>query len=203
MMELKYFGLDGRAATIRIMLHAAKVEWKDTTFGFPEWPAIKDSTPLGQVPTLSVDGTDFCQSVALQRYAALLCDMYPKDDPLKALIVDESMDVISECFAKVPRGTGTAEEKRAQRQEFQKGMLTKYFGLLESRIQQFGGETKDTVCGITSVADLYLMTSVKFLQSGFYDDIDTDFFDSYPGVTACVSRTADLEIVKAYYASLN
>lgn len=203
MMELKYFGLDGRGATTRIMLHAANAEWKDITFDFPEWQTIKPTTPLGQVPTLRVDGTEFCQSVALQRYAALLAGFYPKDDPLKALIVDETMDVINECISKIPQANGTAEENKAARQEFQNTSMKKYFGLVESRIQQFGGETKDTICGILSVADVYLMKSVKFLQSGFYENIAIDFFKDYPGITTCVDHTADLEMIQSYYASLN
>ena len=79
--------------------------------------------------------------------------------------------------------------------------MSKYFGLIESRIQKFGGGT-NTVCGVASVADVHLMVVIKSIQSGFWDFIDTDFFKAYPGITACAEEIAKHEKVKAYYDSL-
>lgn len=199
MLELKYFDAPGRAEPIRIMLHAAGVDFTDNRSCGTNWPAFKLTTPLGSVPVLNVDGTDFCQSVALQRYAAKLAGFYPTDE-LKALIVDEVTDSINECTSKAPQG-GTAEEKKANREAYQKDVMTKYFGLVESRIQQFGGAT-NTVCGVVSGADVLLMVVVKGIQSGQWDHIDTEFFKAYPGITACVEQTGNHEKVKAYYDSL-
>jgi len=52
----------GRAETIRILLHAAGVDFEDTRFSGPEWPEIKPTTPLGFVPVLKVDDVPYCQS---------------------------------------------------------------------------------------------------------------------------------------------
>lgn len=60
--ELLYFQGAGRAETIRIMLHAAGVDFKDTRFSGPEWPEIKPTTPLGSVPVLKIDNVQYCQS---------------------------------------------------------------------------------------------------------------------------------------------
>jgi prostaglandin-H2 D-isomerase / glutathione transferase len=198
-MELKYFQGPGRAEPIRIMLHAAGVDFLDTRFGYADWQAVKPTTPLGSVPVLTIDGTTFCQSVSLQRYAAKLADFYPTEDHKAALIVDEVMDVINEVMDKCPQG-GTDEEKKEKRQAYQMNVMTKYFGLIESRIQEFGGGT--TVCGIPSVADVHVMCAVQGVQSGFWDYIDTDFFKDYPGITACVEKITEHKKVKAYYDSL-
>jgi prostaglandin-H2 D-isomerase / glutathione transferase len=195
-MELKYFDFAARAESTRILLHAAKADWKDVRLDSAEWDAYKPMTPLGQMPTMNMNGANFCQSLSIVRYAAKLADLYPKD-AVQALIADEAIDVVSECMAKFPyKGDHDA------RKEYQQTFMTKHFGLVESRIQQFGGVNKDTVCGVPSVADIYLMTWVQFIQSGFYDHLDTDFFKDYPRIMACVDQTVKLPQVIAYYASL-
>jgi prostaglandin-H2 D-isomerase / glutathione transferase len=201
MLEIKFFDIPGRADAVRTLLHAANVSWKDTRISMEDWPSVKPLTPLGCVPTLTVDGTEFCQTVSMQRYTASLVGLYPKDDPLKALIVDEMMESINECMDKCPF-TGTEEEKKASQQEFQKKVMTPYFNLIESRIQKFGRD--NTVCGTFTVADLVLLACVDFLKSGrFVEYIDLDFFKDYPGITACVENAADHEIVKSYKASVD
>lgn len=60
--ELIYFNGAGRAETIRIMLHAAGVDFEDTRFAFNEWQEIKPTTPLGSVPVLKIDDAEYCQS---------------------------------------------------------------------------------------------------------------------------------------------
>ncbi len=72
--ELTYFDAAGRAEPIRVMLHAAGVEFKDNRFAKPEWPTIKATTPLGAVPTLKIDDVTYCQS--LVRFHCFRCDVY-------------------------------------------------------------------------------------------------------------------------------
>jgi prostaglandin-H2 D-isomerase / glutathione transferase len=199
MMELTYFPAVGRAGVIRFLLHAANVEWKDTLIGFDDFPAVKATFPLGCVPTLTVDGTQFCQSVALYRFAAKKAGLYPKDDT-KALIVDEMMDTLNECVEKLLL-KGTDEEKKIARPIYQKNVMTPCFDLIESRIQAFGGGTS-TLCGDFSVADIYLMTMVQFYSSGKLDYLDKDFFKDYPGIGACVESATKHKVVTAYLSSV-
>jgi prostaglandin-H2 D-isomerase / glutathione transferase len=199
-MKLMYFDAPGRAEPIRILLHAAKVDWTDTRIAGSDWPKIKATTPLGSMPTLTVNGTDFCQSVAIQRYAAKLAG-FDVSDPFLALIADETIDVVNEIMSKMPKGE-SPEEKKQARETFQANEMKQYFGLVESRIQAFGGPASDTVCGTPSLADITLMVAVRGLQSGFFDFINVHFFQDYPGILACVERMSEHDIVKSYYASL-
>ena len=48
------------------------VEFTETRIPFSEWPIIKPTLPLGQVPILTIDGTVVTQSIALYRYVAKL-----------------------------------------------------------------------------------------------------------------------------------
>ena len=66
--EVTYFDAAGRAEPIRVMLHAAGVDFKDNRFKGPDWPAVKQTTPLGAVPTLKIDDVTYCQSLVGPMY---------------------------------------------------------------------------------------------------------------------------------------
>jgi len=99
--EVVYFDSAGRAEAIRILLHAAGIEFKDTRVKRDNWFTFKPMTPLGQLPLLKIDGNEYCQSRALERYVAKFAGWYPSD-PLEALKCDEAADTISEIVDKVP-----------------------------------------------------------------------------------------------------
>ena len=195
--EVIYFDGAGRAEAIRIMLHAAGLAFTDTRFPGTDWPSIKPTTPLGFVPLLKVNGKTFCQSKALMRYAAKKAGMYPTDD-LEALAVDEAVDTLDEMVDKAPKSQDKAELEKL-RKEFQAGTMTKVATFLEGKIQANGG------CYIsgksTSMADLVLLLVVKQIQIGFYDYIDTNFYDSFPGIMATFHAVAEGEKFKSYIAS--
>jgi len=178
------------------MLNAAGVEWKDTRFPGKEWPERKGKTPLGAVPILKIDGVEYVQSLALARYAAKLAGFYP-EDPLEGLKVDEAMDTLNELMSKAPHGGSTVEEKKAARQEYQKTTMTQFFGFLEKRIQDSGGKS---IASTPSIADIVLQSFVQTIKDGFWDHIDKDFFDSYPGCTAVSESILEHEKIKQYYA---
>lgn len=59
---------------------------------------IISDLPLGQLPILKVDGEDFCQSIAIARYAASQCDDMPKLDAKQELRSNMLIDTLNECF---------------------------------------------------------------------------------------------------------
>lgn len=100
--EVVYFDFTGRAEPIRILFHIAGVDFEDTRFKGADWPTIKPTTPLGQVPVVKIDGNQYCQSIALARYAAKLAGWYPSD-PLDALKSDEAAESLNELMSKAPK----------------------------------------------------------------------------------------------------
>jgi glutathione S-transferase len=195
--ELLYFDGPGRAETIRICLHAANIDFTDTRFAGKDWPSMKLTTPLGSVPVLKIDGIQHVQSVALARYAGKLGGLYP-DDPLQALCVDEAMDTLNELMAQAPK-VKDPEELKTAREEFQKGVMTKYATFLEKLIQTNGGGVG--FASTPSIADIALKSSVESVRRGMWDHIDPKFFESYEGIVATVDAIAKNEKVVAYYAS--
>ena len=77
--------------------------------------------------------------------------------------------------------------------------MTKYWKFVESLIQANGGtyvaDKKPTY------ADFVVMASVQGIQKGFWDHIDTNFFDDYPGVSATTKAMEENDAVKKYNES--
>lgn len=101
-MALKYFDIAGRAEPIRILFHIAGVQYDDVRIPFKEWPDVKETTPLGFVPVLTIDGQDFCQSISLTRYAAKLAGWYPESE-VDALKADMIAETVNELSGQAPR----------------------------------------------------------------------------------------------------
>jgi glutathione S-transferase len=195
--EVVYFDFSGRAEPIRILLYIAGVDFEDTRFKGADWPSIKPTTPLGQVPVVKIDGNQYCQSTALARYAAKLAGWYPSD-PLDALKSDEVADSLNELMSKAPKSQD-ADELKKLRGEYQAGTMTQYANLIEKRIEENGGLY---VAGkVPSYADLLLSLQVKVIESGFWDHIDPNFFKQFPGIMATVAAVDEHEKIKEYHAA--
>lgn len=173
--ELSYFDGPGRAEGIRILLHAAGINFIDTRFDYSEWQsAIKDSTPLHQVPTLRIGDTAYVQSLALIRYAAKKARFYPKDD-MECLLVDEMMETCNEIGSDCPIDTDL-EVLKLKRKAWQDSALTRFANVIERRLAR---NTAPGTIGRPSVADLLIKNVVDTVESGFFEYVDTRFFDSY------------------------
>jgi glutathione S-transferase len=202
--ELIYFDMSGRGEPVRILFHAAGVEFTDTRIKFADWGPIQPTTPLGALPILKVDGSAHVQSVALMRYAAKLAGFYPTENPLEALVVDEVLDSCSELLNKIPgRFCEDKEALKKLRMEFQEKTLTQYASFLERIVARnkatFGSSL---VVGKTvTVADIFVNGVIKAFSSGSFDYLDTDFFNTYPGLLAVAKTVDENEKVKAYHAS--
>jgi hypothetical protein len=60
--ELTYFDLPARAEALRVVLHASGINFKDNRLSFADWPPIKPTTLLGEIPNLRIGNEVFCQS---------------------------------------------------------------------------------------------------------------------------------------------
>jgi hypothetical protein len=114
---------------------------------------------------------------ALARYAAKLAGFYP-DDLIEALVVDEVIECINDIMNSYPRG-GDGEEKKKKLIDWRDGVLTKYIQFIESRIQAAGGKS---VVSKPGVGDFLLMGIVEGVKGGFFDHVESDFFDKFPGI---------------------
>ena len=83
-----------------------QLPFTNKVIGFPEFSQLKPTLPAGQLPVLEILGEEgenttgmISQSSAILRYVATLGGggLYPSQDPLAALKVDEALDTIEEA----------------------------------------------------------------------------------------------------------
>ncbi|EGT48727.1 hypothetical protein CAEBREN_14802 [Caenorhabditis brenneri] len=98
--KLTYFDVRGYAEPARILFHLAGVPFEDKriTHESGDWEKMKDKTPFGKIPVLSVDGFEIPQSAAITRYLAKkfgYAGKIPEEQAWADAIVDQFKDFIS------------------------------------------------------------------------------------------------------------
>ena len=173
-LKLTYFAFDGgRGEPIRLALAYGKIPFEDHRFPPSDWPAMKEKTPLHQVPVMEVDGQIITQTNTLLRYTGKLAGLYPMD-ALEAAHCDEAMDTIEDIVAKMVPSMfmQDPEEKRKAREALAAGPIPLFLRRLETMLKERGGRyfAGDRL----SVADFKVFLWTRHLQSGQLDHIPTD-----------------------------
>ena len=199
-LKLTYFDFHGgRGEPARLALHIGGIAFEDYRFAFADFAAVRKSTPLGQVPTLHVDGTLVTQSDAITRYAGKLAGLYP-EDAFQALLCDEVMDGVEDANVKLGATFGlTGDALKEARTALANGPLALYLGWLQALLQAHGGEY--FADHRLTIADLKVFTFVQGLGTGRLDHIPTDLVEQVaPLLNAHLQRIANTPAVLQYYA---
>ncbi|KAB2967966.1 glutathione S-transferase family protein [Zoogloea sp.] len=201
-LKLTYFDFPGgRAEPARLALHLGGIAFEDHRFAFSDFAEVRKTTPLGQVPTLHINGIQVTQSDAITRYAGRLAGLYP-EDALQALLCDEVMGALEDINVKIGATFGlTGEALESARKALVAGPLPLYLKWLETQLEQHGGEY--FADGRLTVADLKAFVVLRWLVSGKLDHLPADLLDMQaPTLTAYVQRIAAIPAIAQYYASL-
>jgi len=185
--KLTYFPIPGRAGPIRLAFAYGGVDFEDERIPHPEFGARKaaGAFPLGSVPVLEVNGTVYCQSTAILRYAGKLSGLYP-EDPLEALAVDQVIDTVAEASDLL--GPSMREENQEKKLEMRKELvehkLPKFFAAVNKWV------SNGYVAGNKlSIADLLVFGVFVHFTSGRLDGIDVAWLPTnYPNI----AKTAQL-----------
>ncbi|CDW72912.1 glutathione s-transferase [Stylonychia lemnae] len=96
-MKLHYFNFYGRAESVRMLLHHAKVPFTECPITYQDWPKIKSSglCEFEQIPVLETDGKRLTQNKAILRYLGVQHGYTPKD-PYQAYLCDSMLDSIDD-----------------------------------------------------------------------------------------------------------
>jgi len=93
--KLHYFNARARGELIRWELSYAGQEFEDIRIEGADWPALKASTPFGQLPYLEVDGKPLAQSLTIARFVARKHGLVGQGD-WEAAQVDSLVDYVSD-----------------------------------------------------------------------------------------------------------
>lgn len=172
-LKLTYFDLAGRAEPIRLAFAIAGIDFEDERIPFAEFDALKPKLPLGALPVLAVDGVVYAQSSAILRYAGKRGGLYPRDDDLAAMRVDEVMDTLDEVSAKLH-----SDSSADARKKFVDEAVPKYV----PRLNKIAEENKGSpwiVGNSMTVADVKCYTFVTPLTSGAFEHVPADALSDY------------------------
>ncbi len=201
-LKLTYFDFSGgRGEPARLAFHIGGIEFEDFRFPINEFTAIRATTPLQQVPTLTIDGQQITQSNAINRYVGKLAGLYP-DDNLQALLCDEIIDALEDVTQKlVITFSMSGEEQKRAREALVEGPLTQYLKWVESRLKEQGGEY--FIEQRLTIADLKVFVWVKSLNSGHLDHIPTNLVEQVaPKLQEHCKRLSEIPAIVEYYSKV-
>lgn len=190
-LRLRYFPFPGRAEPIRDALRIGGIPFVDehvTPDQFRDRRAA-DEFPFGGLPVLNIEtpAGEMCvaQSNAILRFAGRLAGLYPVEDPLQALKVDEALDMGEDIAYLITPSLHEpdTERKMAMREELAQETLPFWLGCFE-RLLAANGSTGFIVGADLTVADLKIYWLIDWLVSGMLDGIPTSLIDDFQNVSA-------------------
>jgi len=199
LLKLTYFDFSGgRAEPARLALHIGGIPFEDNRFAPGDFPEVRKTTPLNQVPTLHVNDVQVTQSDAITRYAGKLAGLYPEDD-LQALFCDEVMGALEDINTTLGATFGmTGMALRNAREALAAEVLPRYLRWLQNQLEGHGGEF--FADHRLTVADLKAFVILRWLGSGKLDHIPTDLVETVaPKLGAFIDRIAGIPAIAQYY----
>jgi glutathione S-transferase len=198
--KLTYFDAPAsRGEECRLALHLAGVDFDDNRIKAADWPALKPSTPYGNMPVLELPGhPPLGQSAAILVLLGRRHGLHPKDD-FEAARHESMMGHVEDLRATVTptlRMTDEAEKKKA-REAMASTYLPAWAGFAEKQITGdgpfFGGSA-------IQVVDLKLYMAVRWFASGKLDHVPATVFSPFARLTRVYEAVRDDARIKAWYA---
>lgn len=190
-LRLRYFPFTGRAEPIRDALRIGRIPFVDehlTSEQFRDCRAAGEF-PFGGLPVMDIETREgkvcSAQSNAILRFAGRLAGLYPVDDPLRALKVDEALDMGEDINGLIGPSLHEQdmERKMAMRKVLAEETLPYWAGCFERLLVANGG-TGFIVGDSLTVADLKLYWIIDWLTSGMLDGIPTSLLEGFDNVVA-------------------
>ncbi|MBS0326226.1 MAG: glutathione S-transferase family protein [Proteobacteria bacterium] len=198
-IRLQYFDFHGgRGETARIALSIGNVPFTDERVKGADWPALKPSTPFGELPVLEVDGERISQSNAINRYVGQLTGLYP-DDRWQAAQCDEvccAAEALNDALG--PSFSLKGDEQKRERERLLAGPIPRCLKGLENLLVRRG---EWFAANRLTIADLKVVEITGMLSSGRLDHIAADIVErTAPALAAHRARVLAHPGVRAYYA---
>ncbi len=190
-LRLRYFPFPGRAGAIRDTLRIGGVAFEDLHVPLDRFQELKASgeLPFGSLPVLDVmtpgGKISAAQSNAILRFAGRQAGLYPADDALRALKVDEALDLGEDLYDVIVPSIAEQDPERrtAMRKVLADETLPRWAGFLERHLVA-NGRTGIVVGDSLTVADLKLYWVGDKLTNGTLDGIPRTLLDRFEAVSA-------------------
>ena len=217
-IKLTYFDIEGIAESVRLALILSGTDFEDDRIQFPEWSALKPTTPFGQLPLMVIDGAPArTQSGGMLRWAGstLSPTLYPSD---RILDIEEAMGIVDDMFKSYepctlnnhaerygyPQGFGKTEECKTMvadmRKKWVEEQLPKYLTFLSDLIEKNDGgflASKEA----PTIADCKAIPMLRSFTRGHIDYISTDCLEVNPKIVDYIKRFCALQPLQGRYTN--
>jgi glutathione S-transferase len=216
-IKLTYFDIEGVAEPIRLALALAGQEYEDDRVSFPNWEALKPTTPYGALPLMTVDdGPVQTESGAMLRWvgATLSETLYPGE---KLYDIEQAMGVIGDLQKSwspklylgmrpemygYPAGFNKTDEGKellkTMREKFVTDELPIYLDRIQCLLEKADGGW--LVAGSEpTIADCLAVSTLRSYTRGFVDYVDSKCLETHPKVVDYVKRFCQLEPIQGRY----
>jgi len=191
-IKLTYFNSRGRAELCRLILAQAGEKYEDVRIEHADWPELKKTVPLGQLPLLEVDGKVIGQSITMARYLAKRFNLAGKDDWAAAqadMVVDTVNDIGNKLIAYM------FEKDENKKKELGKVMkeetMPQAIAILEKLLVSAGG--KHFAGGSLTWADIAVAAFLSAVQARM-----GEVLVGAPALAALVTKTMNLPNIKKW-----
>nr|QVK45134.1 GSTs3 [Pagiophloeus tsushimanus] len=191
-----YFELTGLAEAIRFLLSYGGLEFEDERVTDENWPDLKPSTPLGNLPLLEVDGKVLYQSTAIARYLGKIVGLAGETD-LENWEIDAVADTITDLRTKIFSWYSIQDEEQKQLEkeilinETLPFFLTKFDEWAEQNGGYLAAERLTWV-------DLLFVATENFLSEIFEKEIGTPFPSGYSNIDTVKNNVLSLPNIQAW-----
>ncbi|KAL4714873.1 hypothetical protein ACJJTC_012545 [Scirpophaga incertulas] len=195
-VELTYFPVKAMGEGLRLLMSYGGQAFEDNRINSTDWPTIKQSTPFGQLPMLTMNGKKYAQSIAIARYFGRkygLVGTTPEED----LEIDMTMDFIIEIRSKAIVVYFETDEaiKKAKHEDYSKNVYPDMLGKLNDIVGRNNGHI---AAGKLTWGDFVFAGMYDYLKVRLHmPDLDT----KYPNLKKVVDNVYGLPQLKNYLAN--
>ncbi|XP_050067539.1 glutathione S-transferase [Anopheles maculipalpis] len=192
--KVYYFNVKALGEPLRFLLSYGNLPFDDVRITREEWPALKPTMPMGQMPVLEVDGKRVHQSLAMCRYVAKQINL-AGDNPLEALQIDAIVDTINDFRLKIAIVAYEPDDlvKEKKMITLNNEVIPFYLTKLNVIAKENNGHL---VLGKPTWADVYFAGILDYLNYL----TKTNLLENFPNLQDVVNKVLDNENIKAYIA---
>ena len=197
--KLTYFDSPmSRGEEVRLALNIAGVDFEDNRIKRDDWPAMKPSTPYGQLPLLEIDGhAPLAQTNAILVLIGRRHGMHPADD-FEAARHEGMMAHVEDLRATMSPTIRMVDPERKTARE----------ALVADYMPAWGRRAEGNIAGAgpffagakPSVVDVKLYMAVRWFSGGNVDYIPATIFSGFPKLMGVYEAVREHPAVKAWYA---
>ncbi|KAG5668488.1 hypothetical protein PVAND_016427 [Polypedilum vanderplanki] len=191
--KLYYFNIRGLAEPIRYLLKYGKIDFEDVRVEREDWPKLKETMPMKQMPVLEIDGKRVYQSVSIARFLGKKVGLAGSND-LENLEIDSAVDTFVDLRLKVTAVMTTPEDKKAEAMKTLKEETVPFFlSKLNALAEENNGHL---ACKKLTWADLYFAALTGIVKFGAIEG--EDIWEKYPALRKVVDNVEAIDAIKTW-----